>query len=97
MGKDEVKVHVVWTGLNSQSKHMDLQYPHQAVDNAVAFNQDIEHFLLTHHRQLAASVLDFLPLTADASSSDGYHFLSDVNLVKAMYLFNLMDFLTPSA
>lgn len=97
LGSDEVNIHVVWTGLNTQSKDLDLQFPHQAAGSAFAFNQDIEHFLLTHHRHWAVTILDFLPLTADAPSSDGYHFLSDVNLVKAMYLFNLMDFLTPSA
>ena len=87
-------VHMVWTGLNAQSKILDERYPHQALDKAIGFNHDIQHYLFTHHKDFDISILDFVPLTLNASSSDGYHFLSDVNLVKAMYTLNLMDLLT---
>ena len=50
--------------------------------------------MFTHHKDFDFLTLDFVPLTLNASSSDGYHFLSDVNLVKAMYTLNLMDLLT---
>lgn len=84
------RVHVVWVGLSVQVRELDAQYPHQSRERALVFNKHIEdHFMA--RRGFTVTTLDVWNMTEDAASSDGQHFLSDVNLQKAMYVVNLMQ------
>jgi len=78
---------VVWTGLNSQSIALDKKYPHQSDANATLFNDHVSQFVAKRFSMLT---LDFLPLTRQADVSDGYHYLTEVNVLKAMYWYNLL-------
>ena len=73
---------------------LDSRFPHQAEKHAVEFNAvTAKHILQTYGREenMKIVVLDFMNMTRGAAVSDGFHYLSEVNLIKAMYIFNVMD------
>lgn len=89
------KVRVVWMGLSVQMRELDGPYPHQSREWTRLFNQQVEnHFAI--RRGFAVNAFDVWNMTEGAASSDGQHFLSDVNLQKSMYLVNLMQLLHTS-
>jgi hypothetical protein len=96
-GATPPEVHVVWLGFGSQSRALDAPFPHQSRENASAAAAEITHQLQAQWPALAAGtgavlhVLDWANLTADAQTSDGQHFLTDVNVAKAFALLRLMD------
>ena len=85
------KLHVAWFGLGTQSRGLDVAYPHQKRENIAAFNSRVSHYLQSSYQ---VDFFDVWNLTKDAPSSDGYHYLSDVNIVKAMYVANYLDMLS---
>ena len=85
-----VTFHVVFMGLGSQSRSLDLKYPHQSRELTANFNAEVSGFLKETH---GMDFIDVSSLNRSAPTSDGYHFLSDVNLIKAMYVLNYMDLL----
>ena len=87
-----VKLHVAWIGLGAQSRSLDELYPHQRREKVAAFNEAVSAFWSAEYD---APHLDVWNLTRNAPSSDYYHYLSDVNALKAMYLMNLLDSLVP--
>jgi len=85
-------VHVLWSGMNSQARALDPLYPHQSREHATAFNNVVDEYVESVY---GVQSMNFENLTADAAVSDGFHYLSEVNILKAMYLLNVMDMLTP--
>jgi hypothetical protein len=81
------KVHMVQLSFTAQSRTLDNAYPHQSRENATEFNGYLQQFNQEH--QLQFHTLDWWNLTKDAQTSDGFHFLSDVNVIMAQYIFNL--------
>lgn len=73
-------LYIFVSGINTQSRSLDAKYPHQSRENASIFNQAIADRL---KHESVVTMVDFMSLTADAPTSDGYHYLSDVNIVKA--------------
>lgn len=82
---------VLWSGLNAQSRKLDIMYPHQSRENAVSFNSVVDAKVLEY----GMVPLDFWNLTLDAATSDGYHYLSDVNIFKATAIVHVAKFLAP--
>ena len=85
-----VKFHKAFIGLHAQSRNLDHRYAFQARELTVHFNVEVSRYLREEH---AMDYFDPWNLTKNAPTSDGYHQLSDVNLVKAMYLLNYLDLL----
>lgn len=80
---------IVYEGAGSQSRSLDEKYPHQSREHARLFNQDI--FQRIKSRFPAALVVDYGNMTKDSQSSDGLHYLMDVNLQKSFVLLNLVE------
>ena len=77
---------VLLSGLNAQDRVLDALYPRQSRENASTFNEELRAYA---HAE-GAHFVDYLNLTRDAPTSDGYHYLSDVNLAKADVLLHLL-------
>jgi len=87
------KVRLIWVSMNSQSAALDEDYPHQSRENALLFNERIRKSFISIGLTPGQDVLllDWWNLTADAQSSDGIHYLSDVNLAKAAQILYLAE------
>ncbi|CAK0733191.1 hypothetical protein CVIRNUC_000239 [Coccomyxa viridis] len=85
-----VTFHKAFIGLHAQSRTLDHKYPGQTRELMIDFNIEVSRYLREKH---AMDYFDPWNLTKNAPTSDGYHQLSDVNLVKAMYLLNYLDML----
>jgi len=62
-------------------------FPQQAGDKMREFNTAVGGYAV---QKYGARVIDFLPLSIFALSSDGVHFLADTNLLKATYVLEAM-------
>lgn len=85
----EVEVKVLWISLGAQARRLDNIYPHQSRENAAIFNHEVSEYLKKNYSS-KVDFLDVLELTRDAMTSDGVHYLSDVNLIKAAYVLNYL-------
>lgn len=66
---------------------MDAQYTNQNHERAFEF---IEHVISYLQKQtFSVNILDRYNLTMDAQTSDGFHFLSNVNLHKVYFILHL--------
>lgn len=72
-------------GAGAQSPEMDRFYPHQALGNVRAFNDQLRAAL-----RGVATFVDFVPLTLGAQRSDGLHMLTEGNVAKADVLLELL-------
>ena len=79
---------VLYIGLGAQSRQLDAKYPHQQRESTLAFNKEMAAHLKIYHN---VDMLDVWSLTEDAPTSDGYHHLTDVNVVTALYFLNYLD------
>jgi hypothetical protein len=87
------------SGLNSQSRSLDKHYGWQSRENAASFNEELANHLADWVNWIGTGpfandkifMVDFMNLTMDAPTSDGYHYLTDVNTVKADVLVALVD------
>ena len=77
---------IVWMAAPAQSRVLDEKYPQQSRERVLAFNKNISDYL----QPLGTAILDTWNLTANAATSDGFHYLSDVNLQRANALLNLL-------
>ena len=85
--------------MNAQSTALDDSFPNQSRNNVLIFNSEIKELFIFAGMTPGRDVvfLDWWNLTKDAQSSDGLHYLSDVNLAKAaqlIYLAKLWPFPT---
>lgn len=77
----------IWSGLNAQDDVLDITYPHQSRQSAIIFNNVTKTYVMNRYNMES---LNFVNMTTHASVSDGYHYLSDVNVMKAVYLLNMI-------
>ena len=82
---------MIWITYGAQSRQLDGKHPHQSRENATVFNFQMETEL--EKRMPDVIIIDRWWLAAKAQTSDGFHFLLDVNLVKANQLANIMNYL----
>ena len=73
--------------MSSQSLGLDDKYPHQSRESAYSFNEHIIAYL--QEKPFPIYILDQHNLTMDAQTSDGFHYLSDVNLLKVYFIIHL--------
>ena len=85
---------VLWIGAPAQRRQLDALYPTQQRERTAESNErTAEHM----QRVYRAPMLSFWNLSADAASSDGFHWLTDVNVWKAMSMLNALQLLTHEA
>ena len=86
------KLQVVWMNFHAQSRQLDTKFPDQSRENTYIANDEMKQ-LLVERGYGHVPILDMMNLTMDAQTSDGYHFLSDVNLLKAYSVLAAADLL----
>ena len=79
--------------MSSMSSAISVMYPHQSRENILLFNEGIKDLFVSSGLLPGQDVLilDWWNFTADAQSSDGVHYLSDVNLGKAAQILYLAE------
>ena len=82
---------LIWSSYTSQSRTLDGKFPHQSRERATKFNSKMEEYL--QGLDANVTVVEWIKLTANAQTSDGFHFLTDVNLFKGYYLLALAKLL----
>ena len=80
--------HVLWVGLGAQARQLDAVYSNQAREATQKFNKVVFDYVTSKYQ---LPYLDVWELTKDAQTSDGFHYLTDVNLVKAQYVVSFMN------
>ena len=88
---DKGKAHVVWTHFGAQSRSLDLKYPYQAREKAVVFNQGMSKYFASI--KMNVTELHFWNMTKDAQSTDGLHYMLDVNVLKGFLLLRVVHLL----
>lgn len=84
------KINVSWGQYNSQSRSLDDKYPLQTRENALKFNENMaRHFEQNLYSGIKVHVIDWWNFTKDAQTSDGFHYLSDINIFKAYHVLHL--------
>jgi hypothetical protein len=86
------KLRVIWIAFSSQSRSVDQKYPTQSRENALLFNQQMNQKIQEAIPNI--TIIDWWNLTLDAQTSDGVHFLTDVNLQKANHFLHVVKLLT---
>lgn len=95
MDKD-VPVLISFGTMSKQSSELDNKYGRQDVSHVLAFNQAMREYFSWSESASSLSlrrtrVFDWFNLSYNAPTSDGLHFLLDVNLIKAQYFINYLD------
>ena len=80
---------IVYMAADAQSRRLDGPYPVQTREKVAAFNEEIETYLRTKRPDVL--VLNFWNMTRDAPTSDGFHYLTDVNVAKVYTLLRLVE------
>ena len=70
---------IIWTTYNYQSQSLDDKYPHQSREGASDFKEHIISYL--QEKPFPVYIIDQHNLTMDAQTSEGFHYLRDVNLL----------------
>jgi hypothetical protein len=87
-------IRIAMSGVNICDKSVSAKYPMQSDANSIRFTRRLVELLREKYPLVPVVVIDFLSITgeaiADGRTSDGYHFLSDINLIKAMTILNVM-------
>eukprot|EP00978_Attheya_sp_CCMP212_P030073 scaffold109422_cov43-Attheya_sp.AAC.2 len=92
------KVHVIWLGYGtSQTPELDKVYELQQFAPIQEFNEFTKSYLETLPFANVITTIDLLNLTRGSQTSDGFHGLSEVNLVKAYHILNVAKFLKPQS
>lgn len=86
-------IYVAYSGATYSADSVAAKYPYQSTAHVKNFTEKIELFLKTEYPRVL--IVDFFNVSYDAilnnRSSDGFHMLSDVNVIKAMTVINLMN------
>jgi hypothetical protein len=77
---------IMVTGCHAQSKVLDARFPHQAWDNAQKINEKIQNILPP-----GVVFMDYFKMSKLAQTSDGYHYLSNINLEKADAMLRVLE------
>jgi hypothetical protein len=82
---------VAFIGLPASDSEVAQRYPKQESHAAMRFNAEMKQYLELHHSYV--KTFDFWNLTWSgiARTSDGFHSMTDINIMKAMYVLNAMN------
>jgi hypothetical protein len=91
---DDNLVYVAYSGATFSSDSIVTKYPWQSRASTQNFTEKILLFLKSEYPRVV--IVDFFNVSYDAilnnRTSDGVHTLSDVNIIKAMTILNLMNY-----
>jgi hypothetical protein len=87
------RLRFIFSGVPVVDSRVEHKYPAQERSNAAKFNREIE--IYTNNNIKNSVFLNFWNLTLEATdrTCDGFHSLTDINLMKTMVLLNSMNFL----
>lgn len=84
------KVIVLFGGQGHVTRAVAAKYPHQDDAGFRAFDARMQQLLTERFPELEVDYMHWGALSRGAPSSDGFHFLTDANLVRAQYLANYL-------
>jgi len=87
------EVYVIWNSMSLQAQVMDQWYFRQSMKIVIEFNEEMET-ILSQNGVHGVALVDWTSFTKEAQTSDGVHYLGQVNYFKAQYLIyiaNLMQ------
>jgi hypothetical protein len=87
------KIIIIFSFGNAMKHFLDELYPIQVQERTLKFNKEMEIKIKSIYPNENISIVDFFELTKEGDSSDGYHYLSSINLQKANIVFKLMKLL----
>jgi hypothetical protein len=73
-----------------QLPSVNKRYPHQSPQNGIIFNQQMQE-LFDSNGMENTTTIDWMNFTKGAQTSDGVHYLMNVNFFKAQQLLLLAD------
>ena len=85
------KMRVIYIGVPVVSARIEKLYPQQHRNNVKIHNVQVRQWLADNYPYVP--YIDMYNLTKNGTdhTSDGFHSLSDVNMIKASYILNVMD------
>ena len=86
-------LHWVLTGAPAQSRLLDGKFPQQQRERVAAYNAEMDGEM----QQRGIGTMHYWNMTLNAATSDGFHYLSDVNLLRASSMINYLQLLNASA
>jgi hypothetical protein len=90
------RVHVIVSGTTTCSDTVVKTYPFQHQKNSIRHNQVVREWLRENHPGVL--FLDYIQLSAAEiavnSTSDGFHFLSDYNIITANVFLNILNLIS---
>jgi hypothetical protein len=81
---------VIWCSFNTHSPLSVKKYPHQSPEAGIIFNQQMQQ-LFDENGMKNITTIDWMNFTKGAQTSDGVHYLMNVNFFKAQQLLFLAD------
>jgi hypothetical protein len=84
------KLIVIWCSFNTHSPLSVKKYPHQSPQMGMLFNQQMQE-LFDSHGMENITMIDWMNLTKGAQTSDGVHYLTNVNFFKAQQVLLLAE------
>mmetsp|Transcript_3732 Transcript_3732/g.5604 ORF Transcript_3732/g.5604 Transcript_3732/m.5604 type:complete len:241 (+) Transcript_3732:381-1103(+) len=88
------RIRIAISGVNICAQHVWEKHPTQSVSKSIYFTKKLIEIMRERYPLVPVVIIDFLNMTneaiLDGRTSDGYHFLSDINMMKAMTIINLM-------
>jgi hypothetical protein len=93
--KYKFRLQFVWISATKQLSPLDKIFPTQDANHVLKFNQNMESFFegLSSSRGVNVTILDVFNASDGAMTSDGYHNLSEYNLLIAMSVLNVLKLL----
>lgn len=87
------RLRFIFSGVPVVDVRVERKYPDQERSSAARFNREVGNY--TDYNVKNSMFLNFWKLTLEATgrTSDGFHSLTDVNLMKMMITLNVMNFL----
>ena len=84
------KLIVIWCSYTTQAAAVFKVYPHQDPQHGIIFNQQMQELFHSNGMENATTI-DWMNFTKGAQTSDGSHYLMNVNFFKAQQLLLLAD------
>lgn len=74
------------------------KYVHQSEQNIAAYNAALHDFFLSDRMKNESwAFLNSTQITRDGAYSDGFHPLTESNIIRAMYILNIIDMMRQQA
>ncbi len=82
------KLLVLYGGQGHMTRALEAKYPHQSDAGFRAFDSRVQQLLKANYTDLDVSFIYWGALSTGAPTSDGFHFLTEPNVIRVQYIAN---------